>query len=252
VKTHDLHLLTGCYALDALPDNEVTAVERHLDRCPSCTDEVRGLRETAARLAMATAVTPPPQLRARVLAAAPLTRQLPPAGRGALSRTGLGRLSPGRLSARGTALTAAIVTLAAAVAFLLVLTLGTNSRLHQEQSASQAIAAVLAAPDARIKSAPATVGGRVTAVVSLTHGAAVVTAADLPRPAGTNVYQLWVITAAGTARSAGLLTQASPGSTTPLLAGGVRPGDELGITVEPAGGTSQPTTTPVMLLPVAT
>jgi len=30
----------------------------------------------------------------------------------------------------------------------------------------------------------------------------------------------------------------------------VRPGDRLGITVEPAGGTARPTTTPVVVMPV--
>ena len=46
------------------------------------------------------------------------------------------------------------------------------------------------------------------------------------------------------ARSEGLLTQ--PGHTNQVLASGVWPGDRIGITVEPAGGTSQPTTTPVV------
>jgi anti-sigma-K factor RskA len=38
----------------------------------------------------------------------------------------------------------------------------------------------------------------------------------------------------------------------PVLASAIRPGDRIGITVEPAGGTAQPTTKPVvtMTLPV--
>ena len=85
---HELHLLTGGYALDALPDDERAEFEQHLARCPSCAEEAAGLRETAARLAMATAVSPPPGLRARVLTAALRTRQLPPPGRGPLARSG--------------------------------------------------------------------------------------------------------------------------------------------------------------------
>jgi hypothetical protein len=34
------------------------------------------------------------------------------------------------------------------------------------------------------------------------------------------------------------------------LASAVKPGDRIGITVEPAGGTKRPTTTPVAVLPV--
>ena len=66
----DPHVLTGSYALDALAEPERRSFERHLAHCASCQAEVRGLRETAARLALAKALRPPPRLRARVLAAA--------------------------------------------------------------------------------------------------------------------------------------------------------------------------------------
>jgi anti-sigma-K factor RskA len=59
------------------------------------------------------------------------------------------------------------------------------------------------------------------------------------------------MTSSGAAESAGLLTVTSSGATAPALADGVLPGDRLGITVEPAGGTPQPTTTPVVVMPVA-
>jgi hypothetical protein len=63
--------------------------------------------------------------------------------------------------------------------------------------------------------------------------------ASLP---SSRVYQVWVMSPSG-ARSAGLMYGSS------LLASSVRPGDRIGITVEPAGGTTQPTTTPVAVLP---
>jgi anti-sigma-K factor RskA len=247
LQRHELHLLTGSYALDALTDDERAEFEKHLDRCPSCAEEVRGLRETAARLAMATAVTPPTGMRQEVLAAAALTRQLPPTGRSPLPRARGSRRRP--LSRAG--ITAGILALAAAVALLLVMQLSTSHQLQQARQGNNAIAAVLAAPDARIESLPATAGGTVTAVMSLRREEAVVTTSDLPALPGTRVYQLWVMTASGAAKSAGLLTVISSGSTTPVLADGVLPGDRLGITVEPAGGTHQPTTTPVVVMPVA-
>lgn len=249
VRRNELHLLTGGYALDALPQDDQAGLERHLARCPSCAEEVRGLRETAARLAMAPALYPPPEMRERVLATALSVRQLPPPGRGPLGRAG-GRTGLRRLSRPRAGLAAALLTLAAAVAFLLVMQLSTSGQLGQARDANQAIAAVLAAPDARLESLRATVGGRVTAVVSLRDRAAVVTTTDLPRPPGSKVYQLWVMNAAGSARSAGLLVFTGPGSASPVLAVDVLPGDRLGITVEPAGGTAQPTTTPVVIVPV--
>src|SRR5215469_6278780 len=249
VQGHDLHLLTGSYSLDALTDDEQADFEEHLARCPSCAEEVRGLRETAARLAMATAVTPPPGMRPRVLAAAPRTRQLPPGHNlptRAGERTGLRRLS---LSRAG--LTAGVLALAAAVAFLLVTQTSVNRQLQQAQASNSVIAAVLAAPDARIESVPMAVEGTVTAITSVRERKAIVTTADVPSLPQTSVYQLWVMTASGAARSAGLLKVTSSGLAAPLLASGVLPGDRLGITVEPAGGTQQPTTTPVVIMPVA-
>src|SRR5882672_11776072 len=74
----DLHVLSGSYALDAVSDAERAEFERHLQHCPTCEAEVRGLRETAARLALACAMTPPARMERRVLAAAYQTRQLPP------------------------------------------------------------------------------------------------------------------------------------------------------------------------------
>jgi Anti-sigma-K factor rskA len=78
---------------------------------------------------------------------------------------------------------------------------------------------VLAAPDARAESVAGTAGGTVTAVMSLGQHEAVVTA-DLPALPGTRVYQLWVMTAAGSARSAGLLASTRSGAAPPLLADG--------------------------------
>ncbi|MYS19098.1 Putative zinc-finger, partial [Streptomyces sp. DvalAA-14] len=67
----DLHTLTGAYAVGALPDREAAEFGRHLARCQACAQEVRELRETAARLALAVAEVPPAGLRTRVLAALP-------------------------------------------------------------------------------------------------------------------------------------------------------------------------------------
>jgi anti-sigma-K factor RskA len=46
------------------------------------------------------------------------------------------------------------------------------------------------------------------------------------------------------ARPAGFVTTGS------VLASGIAPGDRIAITVEPAGGTTRPTTKPVVLIPV--
>ena len=244
VQSNDLHLLTGVYAVDALTGAELDEFEKHLQRCASCTEEVRGLRETAARLGMTTAIAPPPWMRLQVLAAVSRTRQLPPSGGRPIVRDGPRRVTRLR---RSLPRSITVVAMAAVIVVLAVLQVNTRHQLQQTQQGSRAVAAVLAAPDARIETSSTTVGGTVTAVISPRDREAVVTTAGMPAQTDAKVYQLWVISASG-ARSAGLLPGGSAGITSPVLAADVQPGDRLGITVEPAGGTSQPTTTPIVLL----
>src|SRR5579859_1482708 len=237
----DLHVLSGSYVLDALSAPERDSFERHLQHCPLCQDEVRGLRETAARLGLAKTAEPPPQLRQRVLAAAYRTRQLPPpvTDRPALERRrAQSRPLIGRLAA----------TLAAA-AVVVVATLGINQAVtgHRPAGVSATIGRVVAAPDARTETIRTTAGGTVTVVVSADERAAVVSARGMRSLPSTETYQLWVMGPGG-ARSAGLLS--GTGQIAQVLASGVEPGDRIGITVEPAGGTSSPTTTPVIAVPV--
>jgi anti-sigma-K factor RskA len=238
---NDLHVLTGSYALDAVSDAEREEFERHLQHCPTCEAEVRGLRETATRLALACAMTPPARMERRVLAAAYQTRQLPPLSadrpRRALFRH---RAFPRRALPHRLAVLAAAASVAAAVG----LGISQLSAQHQlDQARATAIARVVTAPDAHVETARTSAGGSVTVVTSAALREAVVSASGMASLPSSRVYQVWVMTPSG-ARSAGLIHGSS------LLASAVRPGDRIGITVEPAGGTARPTTTPVAVLPV--
>jgi anti-sigma factor RsiW len=225
----DLHVLTGSYVLDAISDAEREEFERHLQVCPTCDAEVRGLRETAARLALACAVNPPARMEQHVLAATYRTRQLPPLP------------APGRVLhfPRRLAILAAAASVAAAVA-LGITQLTAQHQLDQAQAT--AIARVVTAPDAHVDTARAA-DGNVTVVTSLALHEAVVSTSGMASLPASRVYQVWVMSPSG-ARSAGLMHGSS------LLASGVGPGDQIGITVEPAGGTARPTTTPVAVVPV--
>jgi anti-sigma-K factor RskA len=241
VQSHDLHLLTGAYAVDGLTGEELAEFERHLRRCESCADEVSGLRETAARLALASAIEPPPWMRDQVLAATHRVRQLPPSGARLITADGARRRPRLR---RSLARPIAAAVLAAAVVVLVVLQVGTRNQLQQEQAGSRALASVLAASDARIELGSSAGGGTMTVVFSPHERAAVVTAAGMPTPSGARVYQLWVMSG-DVARSVGLLPGSAHGATAPILADDVKPGDQLAITIEPAGGTREPTTAPI-------
>ena len=242
VQSHDLHLLTGAYAVDALTGDELDEFEDHLGQCPPCAEEVRGLRETAARLGLATAIEPPPWMREQVLDATNRVRQLPPSGVRLITADGSRRRR--RLSRR-LPRPIAVTAMAAAIVVLAVLQVSTRHQLQQAQSNNQTIASVLAASDAHIQLGSSTVGGTVTAVISKHDREAVVTASGMPTPSDARVYQLWVMSG-GSARSVGLLPGSSARATSPVLADDVQPGDQLAITIEPAGGTKQPTTIPIV------
>ena len=231
VMRDDLHVLTGSYVLDAVSDAEREEFERHLQHCLSCRAEVRGLRETAARLAMARVVVPPARLEQRVLAATYRTRQLPPLPRDQIRVV---RAFPRRL---------AVLAAAASVAAAVALGVGELSAQHQlDRARETAISRVVTAPDARVETARASAGGSVTVVTSAALHEAVVSTTGMAAPPSGRAYQVWVMSPSG-ARSAGLLHGTS------LLASAVRPGDRIGITVEPARGSTRPTTNPVAILP---
>jgi len=143
-RRHDLHTLTGVYALDAVDGAERDLFEHHLRRCRPCGNEVRGLAETATELAMAAAMPPPPRVKEHVLAAAAVTRQLPPA----VDRPGRTlRWTPRQVFRQSwtprLAAAVAVVSLAVAVA-LGAVGLHTRHELDSARAQDQALAAVLA------------------------------------------------------------------------------------------------------------
>ncbi|HEX3309688.1 MAG TPA: anti-sigma factor, partial [Streptosporangiaceae bacterium] len=191
----DLHVLTGSYVLDAISDAEREEFERHLQHCPTCETEVRGLRETAARLALACAVTPPARMERRVLAAAYQTRQLPP-----LSADRPRRTRPRRRALPRLALPRRLAVLAAAASVAVAAALGITqlSAQHQlDQARASAIARVVTAPDAHVATARTSVGGNVTVVTSAALREAVVSASGMASLPSSRVYQVWVMSPSG-------------------------------------------------------
>jgi hypothetical protein len=253
------HTLTGVYALDALDTGaEVARFERHLARCQSCTGEVRGFRETATRLGMAASRQPPPTLRAAVMDEVARTRQLPALDDRARHR----RPAPRSTWLPRLAMAGAAVGLAAAITLgvVLVNTRGELSQTQQQLSQTRhqlaltktqlaAINAVRTASDAILVTKATPIGGTVTVVASASKHQIVVTTRGLPALRGGQVYQAWLIGSKGNKiRSEGLLAPHN-GRTGPALVSGVLPGDIFGITVEPPGGTVQPTVKPFIAIP---
>jgi hypothetical protein len=246
---HDLHSLSGAYALDALDsDAERDRFARHLSRCPSCANEVRGLREVATALAFAATAEAPAEMRGRVLAAVARTRQLPPEVRSHRAHARPQRTRPGVPWVPWLSGAVALASIAVAVFFGLAQS-HTQDELNQVRAQNQALSVVLSAPRVQVLSQVSTSGGKAIVVLAAErHELAVVTTGLPALPAG-KVYQLWLI---GKTKivSAGLLPTAKSGQTPAVLATGLVKGDTLGLTVEPAPGSAQPTTKPIVALPL--
>lgn len=276
----DVHTLTGAYALHALPADERARFERHLAVCGACEQEVLELSATAGRLGSAESVEPPPELRDRVLARIASVRQDPPGvprprpegprphaarpGGGGSERNGAGggRAGAGGAGRRGSrgrsyfVLAACLAVLAGGLGGVAVWQRQEARDARAEARAAERrsgeLARVLTAPDARTGSVPLGDGAGGTVVVSRSEDRAAFLASGLPELPGGKVYQLW-FDDGGTMRSAGLLPLAAgPGTGTAagavLMEGRVGAAGGVGITVEPAGGSPQPTTEPLGLV----
>ena len=243
----DPHTLVGAYAMDAVPEPDRSRFERHLARCESCRQEVRGLREATAALAGATALQPPATLRDAVLHAAGQTRQMPPAAASApvAWAPARHRRQPGWRPRLAVALAGALAAVAVAAGLV---TYGMQGRLDQAQHRDHMVAAVLSASDATMVSSHVSTGGMATVVMSHHERALVFTAADLHvLPTGES-YELWLIGPAGT-RSAGMIDGSGHGRMAgPMVVSGLAVGDSVGMTVEPASGSPRPTSPPVVLI----
>ncbi|MFI6860457.1 anti-sigma factor domain-containing protein [Streptomyces sp. NPDC050421] len=248
-----LHTLTGAYALHALPESERREFERHLSDCEACSVEVHELSETAARLGLAVSAAPPRELRERVLREVATVRQEPPPG-GRRARSG----APGH---NGAARTRRWPAFALAASLAAAAGLG-GVAVHQHQEAqdarhqaraaqqeSEQLTRVLAAPDAQSRSGALKDGATGTVVVSRSQDRAVFLASGLAAAPSGKAYQLW-FDDGGTMRSAGLMRASGDSSTTyaTLLDGPVDGATGMGVTVEPAGGSAQPTSAPMALM----
>jgi len=153
----------------------------------------------------------------------------------------------GRFSRAAVAGWTAAAVLAGVAAGLGVQDLSQRHQISRSESHAQQLAALLAAPDVHVGVGKVHGGGTVTIVESRELNQVAVTLADMPTLPAGKAYQLWMIGPSGI-RSSGVVTKAETNSSTPILAGGLGNAVTLGMTVEPAYGSAQPTTTPILLL----
>ncbi|MEU6935033.1 anti-sigma factor [Streptomyces sp. 2RAF24] len=239
----DAHTLVAAYALGALEDAERKDFDAHLQTCEACRQEAAEFQATAARLAAAVAQPPPPAAKAQVMAAIDGVRQLPPRVPAASAAPALG----GILRRRAVPLALAAGVAAAALGGVAVWQTQNGQDLEQRARQAQqqldAVSAVLAAPDAQTVHGKSANGALTTVVTSDQQNKAVFTAANLPAPGPGKTYQLW-LDHDGTMLPAGLIDR--DGAV--ILTGDPADAGAVGLTLEPDGGSPQPTTDPLLLM----
>jgi anti-sigma-K factor RskA len=217
------------YALGALTPDERREFERELRRSPRLAAEVREFTETTAVLGLATPpVAPPPQLRASILDRLDDTAQV--------SRV-----------VRGPWFTRPVAALIGAAAAVLIAVGGIAVGINLTPQRSP-VDQIMATADHERASLDLEGGGNVTAVWSPSLERAAITVRDLEPLPSSRTYQVWFIDPAGTATPAGTFDMAGAPQSM-MLTGEMDAGDAIGITIEPAGGSTEPTTDPIAVIP---
>lgn len=229
----DVHTLSGGYAMDALSREEAAEFTSHLADCEACRIEVRELQAVAATLGASEATRPPAHLKARILAAADQSPQLPP------------KVMPMR-RVRSTRWTTWMVSAAAAI----VLIVGAGIGIGQLRGSSDnqpaeaaAVTQVFRAKDARTATVDTSNGGKVTVAASRQLRRMALETRALPTLGSRQVYQLWAIHD-GSPTSAGLVDDVAAGKAMALPTGQTT----VAITIEPVGGSKRPTTKPIVTM----
>jgi anti-sigma-K factor RskA len=265
----DIHALSGAYAVDALDDAERARFERHLAGCTACQAEVESLFAAASELSVLTEATPPASLRAKVLGDIATVRPLPPltaptdqsrdqAGDQPSDQPG-DQLGDGadappveqladRRRARGLSRGWRGLVAAATVAVLAISGFVVWRQVNADPARTIADQ-VLAAGDATRTSKTFADGSTATMVRSGSLHKAVIITSGMAQPPGGKVYQLWLQDPTGHMASAGVMP---PGpDQVVVLEGDASKATGAGITIEPAGGSGQPTSDPIALFSFA-
>jgi len=234
------------YALGIADEPERSEIRAHLERdCPTCVPGVRGARQLMTLVgASAPPAEPPARLRKRVLAIAgaeparrwtwsPVWAAL---AAGALIAAIVFNTREHRVSAEAARLRTELVRVQAEGA----------SQARELARLNEAMA-ILNAPDTKQAvfggATPQPPRGRV--FLDPRRGVLLVASNLQPAPAG-KIYEMWVIPKGAKPVPAGLFQSALDGTAFNVQPGPVPVGSIIAVTLEPAAGVPQPTSTPII------
>jgi anti-sigma-K factor RskA len=214
--------LAGAIALGALPPEEVARVREHLTWCESHPHLAELIAVGAALLWAAPEMEPPSRLRGRIIAAARAEPRRPKGMVRARAASWLRALAPYRV--------------AAVLAVLVCGLLGWNLYLQFAPSGEDVVIFVLAGDTAH---------GRL--IYMPESRMAVMVVEGLPPLSPGLAYQVWA-QRGGQPTSVGLFHVAEPGPVSAAMSMDLHGVDAIAVTVEPEGGSTAPTTPPVLML----
>jgi anti-sigma-K factor RskA len=237
---HDEHSLLRedipAYALGALDAEDVRALETHLQACEACRAELAGYRAISDNLLMTIPPREPsPALRKR------LQSRLPSAQSAQKSVRPRFVWSFGQLSVAGALVLLFVMNLFSFVQ-LRELQHQQLSMLRQSQN-NQAALAMLSYPGT--ESLPINAGNiSGTVLLDRDRNSAALVAWNLPELTEAQIYQIWLIEPDGHRVSAGLFRPQTelPYTTQPVFwSQDISSFIGMGVTIEPSGGSDQPT-----------
>lgn len=229
MEHNDVFELIPAYALGALDEAELHAVEMHLAGCTACRAELAVYEDVADQLALAVPqVEPPAALHERLMARVerPVSAAVP-------ARAGFG--------ARLGALVQALAPVWAPVSLLLILLLAASNLLLWQQ-VRQAEAPPPEPVSVYLGGTEAAPGAAGFIIFEPGSADALLVTYHLPALEASQQYQLWLIYD-GERDSGGVFSVSKNGNAVIRLTAG-RPVAEysaVGVTVEPAGGSPGPT-----------
>lgn len=266
----EIHGAVGSYVVHALDENELNEFEAHLAACETCRREVLEFSETAAHLGSLVETAPPPALRGSILDAIQQVRPLPPelpeeAPRSNVSSlaeraprksaeplewdepTASERPQVDELELRRQQRAKRLLAFATAAAVVVALVLGgfvvsANQQREAQVAEANLETQLLTAPDTKTYTTTMRDGTRVSFVASKSMNKALFVGNNLPEAGPDKSYQLWTIDAKGKAVPDTVFVGGDRNKA--WLSGNIRSASGLALTIEPEGGSQQPTSQP--------
>lgn len=244
---------SGAYVLHALGADESALFEALLADSEAARAEVTELADTAVELGLSVSpVEPPAALRARILGQLATTPQFERVASADEARA----VRPGAAETRARRRwnirpVSTLIAAAAAVALIFGGGIAVNAVIQGQQATATAsqISRIQAAPDYQRSTVAVSTGGTATLIWSASLKRSAMVLHGLDRLPGGKTYELWYLDKSG-ATAAGTF-DANGSTQSVVLNGDMKAGDTVGVTIEPSGGSTSPTTAPIAIVTTA-